>query len=309
MALQNMNTGITNGSRKEINGKPHIFYDGYWIRYYPPPDETLSAKRDLLLVLTRRTFHHTEPGINTPGNRVETARQAYESERAPERKRVNAAMLAGALFNRATDLFTSIVDLEERGIRIDTDNELMTQCSECFQEALELGKQVRHSSGHEGIDELWGEPLKVFTQSIAAYYESRYVKISQAMAAIDNVANHMVSTFKAIPGFDKAEDGILDYARAARQESEIMKSDPDFFYSWPEFVTLAARIKQYEPSINSDKTNLEEVHGWGKRILSEGVDLISYMAGVRVPMPKSTRQYLDRLEKFSSATKKPHSEH
>ena len=167
MALQNMNTGIANGSRKEINGKPHIFYDGYWIRYYPPPDETLSAKRDLLLVLTRRTFHHTEPGINTPGNRVETARQAYESERAPERKRVNAAMLAGALFNRATDLFTSIVDLEERGIRIDTDNELMTQCSECFQEALELGKQVRHSSGHEGIDELWGEPLKVFTQSIA----------------------------------------------------------------------------------------------------------------------------------------------
>ena len=308
MALQNMNLGIANGSRKEINGKPHIFYDGYWIRYYPPPEETLSAKRDLLLVLTRRTFHHTEPGINTPGNRAEIARQAYESERAPERKRVNAAMLAGALFNRATDLFTSIVDLEERGIRIDTDNELMTQCSECFQEALELGKQVRHSSGHEGIDELWGEPLKVFTQSIAAYYESRYVKIAQAMQAIDDVADHMVSTFKAIPGFDEAEDGILDYARAARQESEIMKSDPDFFYSWPEFVTLAARIKHYEPSINSGKANLEEVHGWGKRLLSEGVDLISYMAGVRVPMPKSTREYLDKLEQFSSTTKKPHSE-
>ena len=255
-----------------------------------------------------RDSHHTEPGINTPGNRVETARQAYESERAPERKRVNAAMLAGALFNRATDLFTSIVDLEERGIRIDTDNELMTQCSECFQEALELGKQVRHSSGHEGIDELWGEPLKVFTQSIAAYYESRYVKIAQAMQAIDDVADHMVSTFKAIPGFDEAENGILDYARAARQESEIMKSDPDFFYSWPEFVTLAARIKHFEPTINSDKTNLEEVHGWGKRLLSEGVDLISYMAGVRVPMPKSTREYLDKLEQFSSTTKKPHSE-
>ena len=304
-----MNLGIANGSRKEINGKPHIFYDGYWIRYYPPPEETLSAKRDLLLVLTRRTFHHTEPGINTPGNRVETARQAYESERSPERKRVNAAMLAGALFNRATDLFTSIVDLEERGIHVDTDNELMTQCSECFQEALELGKQVRHSSGHEGIDELWGEPLKVFTQPIAAYYESRYVKIAQAMEAIDEVADHMVSTFKAIPGFDKTAGSILDYARAARQESEIMKSDPDFFYSWPEFVTLAARIKHYEPTINSDKTNLEEVHGWAKRLLSEGVDLISYMAGVRVPMPKSTREYLEKLEQCSNATKQLHSEH
>ena len=86
------------------------------------------------------------------------------------------------------------------------------------------------------------------------------------MAVSDNVDNHMVSTFKAIPGFDKAEDCIFDYARVARQESEIMKIDPDFFYSWPEVVTLAARIKQYEPSINSDRTNLEDVHGWGKRI-------------------------------------------
>ena len=128
------------------------------------------------------------------------------------------------------------------------------------------------------------------------------------MKAIDNVADHMVSTFKAIPGFDKTEDSILDYARAARQESEIMKSDPDFFYSWPEFVTLEARIKQYEPSIDSDKISLEEVVGWGKRLLSEGADLISYMAGVRVPMPKSTRQYLDKLEQFSNATEKLHSE-
>jgi hypothetical protein len=129
------------------------------------------------------------------------------------------------------------------------------------------------------------------------------------MKAIDNIAEHMVSTFRAIPGYDNVEDGILDYARAARQESEIMKSDPDFFYSWPEFVTLAARVKQYQPSINSDKANLGEVYSWGKRLLSEGVDLISYMAGVRVPMPKSILQYLDSLDQFSAALAKPLSEH
>ena len=120
-----MNTSINNGSRKDINSRPHIYYDGYWIRYYAPPAETLSAKRDLLLMLTRRTFHHTEPGINTPGNKVETARSSYESERNPACKRVNAAMLAGALFNRATDIFTSIVSLESKGIEVSTDNELM----------------------------------------------------------------------------------------------------------------------------------------------------------------------------------------
>ena len=64
----------------------------------------------------------------------------------PERKRVNAAMLAGALFNRATDLFTSIVDLGEQGIKVSENNELMRECSECFQEALNLGQQVKHIS-------------------------------------------------------------------------------------------------------------------------------------------------------------------
>jgi len=43
-----MNDRIENRSRKEVNGKPRIYYDGYWIRYYAPPAETLSAKKELL---------------------------------------------------------------------------------------------------------------------------------------------------------------------------------------------------------------------------------------------------------------------
>ena len=120
-----MNDRIQNGSRKEINGKPHIYYDGYWIRYYAPPEETLTNKKELLDMLTRRTFHHTEPGINTPSANLDVARSSWEEENSPTRKRVNAAMLAGALFNRAADIFSSIVDLEQNGIHIrfyDSDN-------------------------------------------------------------------------------------------------------------------------------------------------------------------------------------------
>ena len=36
-----MSANIHNGSRKDINGRPHIYYDGYWIRYYAPPEEEL----------------------------------------------------------------------------------------------------------------------------------------------------------------------------------------------------------------------------------------------------------------------------
>ena len=294
-----MNANINNGSRKDINGRPHIFYDGYWIRYYAPPEETLAAKRDLLLSLTRRTFHHTEPGINTPGSKTEAARAGYQAEQDPARKRVNAAMLAGALFNRATDIFTRIVDLESQGIAVSQNNELMRECSECFAEALELGKQVRHPSGHEGIDELWGEPFNVFTHTIASYYASRYIKISQTMRAIDDIAERIESVYAHMPIFQGVGEIVREFARAARVECEMMKSDPDFFRNWPEFVAIKEQIKAFRPTPRADISALARVQlQRGCRLLSDGTDLISYMAGVRVPMPKSKREFLEHLNDF-----------
>ena len=294
-----MNANINNGSRKDINGRPHIFYDGYWIRYYAPPEETLAAKRDLLLSLTRRTFHHTEPGINTPGSKTEAARASYEAEEDPARKRVNAAMLAGALFNRATDIFTSIVDLESEGIAVSQDNELMRECSACFEEALELGKQVRHPSGHEGIDELWGEPFNVFTHTIASYYASRYIKISQTMKAIDDIAERIEAVYGCMPSFQGIGSIVREFARAARVECEMMKSDPDFFSNWPEFVTIKEQIKAFNPAQPAGIGTRARVQlQRGCRLLSDGADLISYMAGVRVPMPKSKCEFLEHLNDF-----------
>ena len=217
-----MTKKIKNGSKTEIDGKNRIYYDGYWIRYYAPPAETLTAKKELLDMLTRRTFHHTESGINTPGVNLELARTAWETQIDPAKKRVNAAMLAGALFNRAADIFGNIVELEKKGIHINNENELMQECGSCLKEALELGKQVRHPSGHEGVDELWGEPFKVFTHSLAAYYESRYIKISQTMRAIDSIAKRMIQSFKVISDYKNVDPMILDYAAAAREECELM---------------------------------------------------------------------------------------
>ena len=181
-----------NGARRRIGDKECIYYDGYWIRYYSPLEETLAAKQQLIDQLTRRLFHHTELGINTPSDRLDTARAAFEGETDPRRKRVCGAMLAGALFNRATDIFTSIVELAAKGVETGPDNELMHECEDCFVEALKLGKTVKHYSGHEGIDELWGEPLKAFSMSLAECYESRYAKVAQTMRDIDRIADALV---------------------------------------------------------------------------------------------------------------------
>ena len=108
-------------------------------------------------------------------------------------------MLAGALFHRATDLFTSIVDLAELGVKVSDNNELMRECTECFEEALSLGKQVKHHSGCEGIDEIWGEPFKAFTLSPTEFYKSRFIKISAASMMESHV--HDVSITKEAPNY------------------------------------------------------------------------------------------------------------
>ena len=171
-------TAPANGCIREIDGTRRVFYDGYWIKYYAPPDDTLAAKKQLIQALTRRLFNHVEHGINIPGRRLEEARTAYERETDPARKRVNRAMLAGAYFNRAADIFTHLVELEDSGVKINSSNDLMRECGFCLREALEYGKLVKHRNGDEGIDELWGEPFKAFIMSIDDFYESRYIKIA-----------------------------------------------------------------------------------------------------------------------------------
>ena len=288
-----------NGAIKTIDGVAHIFYDNYWIRYYKPPAETLFAKKQLIDALTRRTFHHTEAGINTPGGKLEEARAAWENETDPRRKRVNAAMLAGALFNRATDIFTAIVDLEERGIDIKRDNELMRECANCFAEALELSGNVKHHSGEEGVDELWGEPVKVFTMTLEDYYHSRYRKIAQAMREIDHIGEVLHQTLCNRPWF--ADAGVLvdDFIAIAKKECEIFRSDPDYYRVWPKFVADGEKLREYLAAIPPGAgTALERHIKRGTRLLRDGRNLITWIANVRVPMPASTDRFLAKCEKY-----------
>ena len=103
------------GTRRIIEGEERVFYDGYWIKTYPIPVDSLGAKKRLIEALTRRLFNHTEHGLNIPGSRLSDARMSYQSEVDPGRRRVKAAMLAGALFNRATDIFRKLVELQAEG--------------------------------------------------------------------------------------------------------------------------------------------------------------------------------------------------
>lgn len=290
-----------NGDRRVFDDTEYIFYYGYWIRYYAPLDDTLSNRKRLIDSLTRRAFHHTESGINTPGGSLDQARAAYQAQTNPERKRVNAAMLAGSLFHRATDLFTSIVDLEEMGVTVSKNNELMRECTDCFEEALELGKQVRHHSGCEGIDEIWGEPFKAFTMTPAEFYQSRFIKIAQSMHDIDKIGDCMVETFDSSSVFADAGDAIMAYTAVAKRVSDTMKKDPIIFRIWPEFVALGEALDAFEPKLpaNADQM-LQMKTGQGKALLREGKRLVGYIAGARVPMPLGTERYIEKCRQYQT---------
>jgi hypothetical protein len=287
------------GTKRLIDGQWRVFYDGYWIKAYDAPADTLAAKKALIEALTRRLFNHVEHGLNIPGFRLEEARRAFESETDPQKQRVKAAMLAGALFNRATQVFTKVVDIQALGVEIRPDNALMRQCSEHLQEALALGKMVLHRSGEEGIDELWGEPFKAFAFPIEDFYRSRYIKIAQTMHAIDRIADAMIGTFAGLEMFRGIEAFVTDLANTARAKCETLHTDGDIFDVWASFVAASERLSCFRPMMPVEPSLADEHYAWqGRDLIRGGKDLVSFITRARVPMPKSTREWKERCEHY-----------
>jgi hypothetical protein len=297
-----MDASIPNGTTQVIDGEQRIFYDGYWIKAYRPPADTLTAKKKLIEALTRRLFNHVEHGINIPGFRLAEVRQAYDTETDPDRRRVKGAMLAGALFNRATDIFTKLVELQGMGVEIELDSGLMHECGLCLQEALTLGRLVLHRSGEEGIDELWGEPFRAFSIPVEAFYESRYIKIAQTMRDIDRIGQEIARSLGSLPLFVGLDEPVVQFVAASKKKCETLRTDPDIIEVWATFVVAGEHLSAYTPRLPAlPSENLARAAGDGLELLRQGRDLVGYITRARVTMPKSTREYLDRLHNYHQA--------
>jgi hypothetical protein len=293
---------LEEGAKRAIDGEWRVHYGGYWVKAYDAPADSLSAKKSLIQALTRRLFNHVEHGLNIPGRRLGEARRSFEAESDPSRRRVKGAMLAGALFNRAADLLTKAVELQALGSEMGPDDALLRQCGDCLQEALSLGRLVLHRSGEEGIDELWGEPLKAFAFPIEDFYKSRYQKIAATMRDIDRIAGALTETFGNVPGFAGILPVVAVFARAAKVKCETLQTDPTIFDAWSTFVTAGERLVAFEP-IGSQRASIDERLriSQGRGLIAAGAELVTHVTRARVPMPKSTREYLERLDRYRAA--------
>jgi hypothetical protein len=303
-----MTNPIELGTERTIAGRLRLYYDGYWIKAYNVPADTLAEKKKLIDALTRRLFNHVEYGLNVPGTRLEEARAAYEAETNAQKKRVKSAMLAGALFNRAVDVLKRLVELQAVGANVDSSNPLMRLCGQHLQEALALGKEVRHRSGEECIDELWGEPFKVFAFPVEEYYRTRYVKIALTMRAIDQIVEHLCTTFGDSAMFKGVEPILRNLGEAAKAECETQRTDPEIFEVWASFVAAGEQLCSFQPALGNHPTRAES--DWGKRgreLLGRGRDLIQWVALARVPMQKSTLEYLAACADHRASSPPPRS--
>ena len=279
--------GIRDGAKRAVDGEWRVFYGGYWIKAYDAPADTLLAKKTLIEALTRRLFNHVEHGLNIPGRRLAEARQAFDSETDLAKQRVKGAMLAGALFNRAGDLLTKAVELQALGIVIDPDNVLMRQCGDHLQEALALGRLVLHRSGDEGIDELWGEPLKAFAFPIEDFYKSRYLKIAATMRDIDRIADALCETFGATR-LRRHRPGRRGVRPGGEGEVRDAAHRPDIFEAWSMFVTAGERMLAFQP-VGSQRSPVDE-----RLRISQGLQLIR--GGQGAGDPRDARPRADAQE-------------
>jgi hypothetical protein len=290
---------IKNGTIRIIDGQERIFYDNHWIKHYNVPN-SLAFKKNLIDMLTRRVFRHTEPGINTPGSRLEEVREAYNEETDPSRKRVLAAMLAGSLLNRGSEILTKVVELEEIGVTVKSNNELLRECGRCFMGALEYGKYIRPLHGNEELDEVWGEPFKAFTMPVDQFLETRYIKMAHTMSDMDILTDALKDLFIDLDMFPAIPDMIEELAISAKLVIETQKSDADIINVWPRMIGAADELNAFEPVIPEGAPQRIRTMGKrGKQLIDEGTELVVDLANIRVPRPKSTEIFLERAHAYS----------
>jgi hypothetical protein len=276
------------GTERVIEGRRRSYFGGYWIKVYPVPEDSLIEKQRLIAALTRRLFNHVEHGLYVPGMRLEEARRAYEGEADNEKKRIKGGMLAGALFNRAADILTKLVELQALGVEIAVNDPLMRRCGQHLQEALSLGTSVRHRTGEEGIDELWGEPFKAFAYPIKDFYRSRYVKLSMTMRCIDDIVLGATPALEDCPGMSGVGARVRELADAAKDYAQSLRSDAEVFDSWSTLAVAHEHLTSYRAKLpKKSLPRARELALEGEELAREVSKLIFHIARARVPMPKS----------------------
>ncbi len=112
----------------------------------------------------------------------------------------------------------------------------------------------------------------------------------------------MTAVFGGLRPFVGLGPAIGEFARAAKVKCETLQTDPAIFEAWSAFVTAGERLLAFQP-VGSQRASIDErlQMSQGLQLIAAGKELVTHVTRARVPMPKSTREYLDRVERYRAA--------
>jgi hypothetical protein len=192
-----------------------------------------------------------------------------------------------------------LVELQTLGVDLSTSSTLMRTCGEHLKEALDLGKLVLHRSGEEGIDELWGEPFKVFAFPVQEFFRSRYVKVAMAMSCIEHVGATLTEALEERPAFAGIAPLIAELTESAKAYSETARSDPDIFDVCASFAVASEKLLGFQVTLERAATSRQtrEVDR-GLSLVRSGTALMASIARARVPMKASTDTFARACQRY-----------
>jgi len=115
-----------------------------------------------------------------------------------------------------------------------------------------------------------------------------------------------VSMFERMPMFAGIEPLLRDFCAAAKLKSETLHTDADIFDVWATFVAAGECLSEFAPALPAAAISEEQQQAaQGRALVRQSKDLIFYITRARVPMPKSTRELLERCELFRATFASP----
>jgi hypothetical protein len=231
-----------NGYIETINGTERVWWNGYAIKHYSPPEKD-DYLEEILENLEERLlsfFRHAESGIRPPRNidldkYIEILREEYQ-DASPDQQRVHAAYLVGALFWRVADKLKEGI-IESEGEKLEVNNPQYQAVGADIMEANSLLKFVRRKGikkftpyeVDQVLNGIWGEFIQPATLGVTQYQKHSYLRLADAMAEIDKVFGAIKEVIEAnkveFPYLMQAVPIFEELASVAKCRSEIIRSD------------------------------------------------------------------------------------
>ncbi len=115
------------------------------------------------------------------------------------------------------------------------------------------------------------------------------------MRAIDCITAEMKLTLATHAAFAGVAELLDRFSAASKLKSETLRTDADVFEVWTSFVVSSEALRAFRPVLHDDSSpGLRHWVDEGVELVERGAELVTWMARARVPMPKSTREFLER---------------